>query len=221
MWEPQFAPFASHYHVLAPQLIGPDGLLGDTPFTLSTAASAVAEVIRARGGARPAHLCGLSLGAMVALQVYQQEHELVASLALSAGQVHPNPLLMGIQRVIMVGVPERQFEDSTPAFFKARYPALIEVARAEGRRIGKQGFIRITHEVGQADYRRLLAEIAVPTLVLCGSRDRVNLPAARQLRANIPHATLYVAPEAGHVWNLEQPDLFNQTLLSFWREHAH
>jgi 3-oxoadipate enol-lactonase len=216
MWEPQFAPFAERYHVLAPQLIGPGGSLGDAPFTLSAAAAAVAALVRTHG-ALPVHLCGLSLGAMVALQVYQQDPDIVASLALSGGQVHPNPLLMGVQRVIMAAIPERQFTDSMPTFFKERYPTLVEVAQAEGKRIGKRGIIQVTHEVGRADYRRLLPNITVPTLVMCGSRDRVNLPASKYMKTRVPQASLYVVPDAGHEWNLEQPDVFTQTLLTFWQ----
>jgi 3-oxoadipate enol-lactonase len=156
---------------------------------------------------------------MVGLQLYQQHPGLVASLALSGGQVHPNPLLMRIQDAIMACVPERQFVESVPPFFKKRYPALTTLAQTEGRRVGKRGIIRVTRAMGRADYRRLLPEIAVPTLVLCGSRDRVNLPAARLLQAHIPGASLYIVPDAGHVWNLEQPDLFTQKLFAFWHEH--
>lgn len=55
------------------------------------------------------------------------------------------------------------------------------------------------------------------TLVLCGDRDRVNLPAARSLAAGIPHARLAVIPGAGHLWNLTEPDVFSATVGDFFR----
>ena len=53
------------------------------------------------------------------------------------------------------------------------------------------------------------------TLVLCGSRDRVNLPAARRLAAEIPHARLLVVSGAGHEWNARDPARFTAVLGEF------
>lgn len=214
MWQPQLAPLAARYHVLAPDLPGTGAAVDQGPFTLARAAAAVAALIRTRGGGR-AHVCGLSVGAMVALQLAQAAPETLASLTLSAGQVHANPLLMIAQRVVMGFVPERAFTESLPAAFERGYPDMVEAARASARRTGKRGVLAVIHAAARADLRRALPRIAVPTLVLCGGDDRLNLPAARQIAAAIPGATLRVIPGAGHVWNLEQPEVFTRTLLEF------
>jgi pimeloyl-ACP methyl ester carboxylesterase len=57
--------------------------------------------------------------------------------------------------------------------------------------------------------------VAVPTLVLCGSKDRPNIPLSRELAAGIPGAELQIAPGANHLWNLQQPEAFNQILAAF------
>lgn len=211
MWLPQLPLFAASYHVLAPRLLGTDGT---SPFTFEHAATALADLIQAQN-CGPAHICGLSLGAITALQLYQQAPETVASLTLSGCQVHPNPVLMGIQELVMRILPERQLISSVPAFFRKQYPELVELGVAEGSRLGKKGLIHTARAIGQIDFRRLLPTITVPTLVLCGGNDRPNLPAAHQLSTHIPQAQLRIVPNVGHVWSLEQPKTFAHMVLEF------
>ena len=62
----------------------------------------------------------------------------------------------------------------------------------------------------------MLASIQVPTLVMVGSEDGLTPPTmAEQLRAGIRGARLEVLPGAGHLSNLEQPEVFNRALRSF------
>lgn len=46
----------------------------------------------------------------------------------------------------------------------------------------------------------------MPTLVLCRSKDRSNVPLSRELAAGIPAAELRIVPGATHLWNLQQPE---------------
>src|SRR5678815_1868431 len=56
-----------------------------------------------------------------------------------------------------------------------------------------------------------LAEIAVPALILCGSEDSITpLVQSEFLLRNIKGSTMQSIPGAGHLSNLEQPELFNQ-----------
>ena len=65
------------------------------------------------------------------------------------------------------------------------------------------------------DLRGRLGEVAVPTLVTCGARDRANLGPSREIAAGVPSAELRIVPEAVHLWNLQQPELFNETVAEF------
>ncbi|UNX53693.1 alpha/beta fold hydrolase [Georgenia sp. TF02-10] len=165
----------------------------DVPFSLVQAARSLGDELDRRGIAA-AHLCGLSLGAMVATRFALDYPERTASLTLSAGQAHPNRLLMGIQNVIMRILPER---------FVAP-PGM-----------SRQTLLDVLGVLGATDFRPELPRIAVPTLVLCGSKDRPNLPAARQLASAIPGAELQVVPGAGHEWNTQLPQEFSARLNEF------
>jgi pimeloyl-ACP methyl ester carboxylesterase len=67
----------------------------------------------------------------------------------------------------------------------------------------------------------MLANLKVPTLVICGAADLATPPSiARMIAAKIPAAELVVAPEAGHSVYWEQPELFNRAVLSFIAKHG-
>ncbi len=66
------------------------------------------------------------------------------------------------------------------------------------------------------DQRAALGRIAVPTLLLAGSRDR-SAPAAgmERMAARIPGARCVVLDGVGHLANLERPAEFNAAVLGF------
>jgi pimeloyl-ACP methyl ester carboxylesterase len=60
-----------------------------------------------------------------------------------------------------------------------------------------------------------LAGIQVPTLVIVGANDTAFLAAADYMTAKIPNAAKVVIPDAGHSSNIDQPEIFNQSVISF------
>jgi pimeloyl-ACP methyl ester carboxylesterase len=82
--------------------------------------------------------------------------------------------------------------------------------------MSKQKMLQILRDVAAIDFRHELPAITAPTLVLCGGRDRPNLPAARKLADAIPGADLQVVPGAGHEWNTQLPDEFATRLNDFY-----
>ena len=60
-----------------------------------------------------------------------------------------------------------------------------------------------------------LAGIDVPTLVVVGAEDEPFLAAANYIAGKVPSAELAVITGAGHACNIDQPGLFNATLIDF------
>jgi non-heme chloroperoxidase len=85
------------------------------------------------------------------------------------------------------------------------------------------GFVIIVPpHVGQEWFSRtvdnddVLSGLRVPVLITHGAEDEVVLlKAAEQHKALIPHATLSVYPNVGHLPFFEQPDRFNHKLRRF------
>jgi pimeloyl-ACP methyl ester carboxylesterase len=90
-----------------------------------------------------------------------------------------------------------------------------QAAAEDFRRCGKRTFLAGLRELAGLDLRPRLSQVGVPTLVLCGSKDRVNIPLSRELAAGIPTAELRIVPGATHLWNLQQPETFNHTITAF------
>jgi pimeloyl-ACP methyl ester carboxylesterase len=62
---------------------------------------------------------------------------------------------------------------------------------------------------------RELSALHVPTLVIVGEEDAPALPGSRDLARLIPHASLVLIPGAGHIANLQKPQLFNTVMNEF------
>src|SRR5262249_52978441 len=66
------------------------------------------------------------------------------------------------------------------------------------------------------DSTPLLASIHVPTLIVVGEEDAVTPPSlSEDLHHNIGGSELVRIPRAGHLSNLEQPEVFNAALAAF------
>ena len=102
-WNAQIAGLPEGLTGIAPRIAGLTDA-DDEGFSLSAAAAAVRDELDRRGVER-AHLCGLSLGGMVATRFAIDYPDRVSSLVLSGSQVHPNPALMRVQNAIMRLLP--------------------------------------------------------------------------------------------------------------------
>lgn len=192
MWQPQIEQLSPRYHLLVPDLPGAGESPG--PFVLEAVSAAIGDQLR-RTGIERVHACGLSLGAMVGLHLAATQRDLVASLVLSGVQLRPPPVLMMVQIGIMRLTP---------------WKLLGAEDAAEKRQV--MDLIRAAHRV---DLRVASTQVKAPTLVLCGAKDRASLRAARRAATTIPHATFTVVPGAGHQWNGQLPEVFNDALGTF------
>jgi len=214
MWLPQFQPLSEHFHILAPDLPGFARSSSLGPFTLVGAADHILGLIKKR--CRPTvHLCGLSLGAMVALQLSISAPDIFASLTLSGAQVNPPRILLMAQRLIFTAMPERILLKAVSSDIPGMNDFMADAACEDVFLTGKQGLVQALNEVAQANFRPMIHSIRQPTLIVCGSRDRANLPAAHELASEIPGARLRIFPNAGHVLNVEMPVQFTAGLQEF------
>lgn len=60
-----------------------------------------------------------------------------------------------------------------------------------------------------------LEAISIPTLILIGDEDEPCIEPSVFMKRHIPRSGLAVFPQSGHTINLEEPGLFNRTILDF------
>jgi pimeloyl-ACP methyl ester carboxylesterase len=70
------------------------------------------------------------------------------------------------------------------------------------------------------DRLAVLQRLKVPALIITGEHDTLMpLPTSQAMADAMPGARLVVLPGAGHLTNLEVPELFNRTVQLFMQEH--
>ncbi len=138
----------------------------------------------------------------------------VNSLVLSAGVAYP-PRWFALQRAVGRLIPESLLARMLAGTYSGGTAERLQPAREDFRSCGKGTYLAGLREISGIDLRPRLARIAVPTLVLCGSKDRANVPFSRELAAGIPSGELRIVPDATRLWNLQQPEAFNRLVAEF------
>lgn len=175
-------------------------------------------------GIHRAHICGLSLGGVIAIAMHAAAQDRCASLILAdTFAVHPEG-----QAIFKRGVAASR-DMGMPALAEARAGALLGSAATEAikrevidtmSRIDRAAYVLGARAVWLADQRKRVAAINVPTLVLCGDEDAITpLALSQVLASEIEGASLVIIEQSGHLANLEQPGAFNEALESFLGSH--
>lgn len=209
-WAGQVVGLSDRHRVVAEDLPGHGQAEG--PFTLGRGVESVRHAIDEAGGT--GQVVGISGGAVVALLTCLEHPAQVSSLVLSAGVACP-PRWFALQRAMSRITPEPLLARMLAGTYSGGTPEHVQAAAEDFRRCGKSTFLAGLREISRIDLRPRLGEVAVPTLVLCGSKDRPNIPLSRELAAGIPGAELRIVPDATHLWNLQQPEAFNVTVAEF------
>lgn len=147
----------------------------------------------------PVHLCGLSLGGILALNYALDFPEKVKTLVL-IGTPHKVPrAAFALQNVVFRLLPKSTF--ASMAF-------------------DKQDTFALGNSMKNLDFSGRVGAIQCPTLLLCGEKDGANLKSARFLAQNIPGAELQILQHTGHVVNEEAPAVLAEHLNAFYAAHS-
>lgn len=218
MWRPQVERLAG-YHCIVPDLPEQGRSAHVAPFDIEDAARRVEELIEERCRVGRAHLVGLSLGGAVALTVARRRPDLL-------GRVIVSGTAAGIGR--MLGLLMKW-----SAFLYRRLDAerLVKLTVRQLRIPPEySGMLRQDLAVGATDaFNRHVAEAlmtlklptanTVPLLVAVGEQETWYAKrAARQIVRVVPQARGVLVPGAGHVWNLQHPDLFTDMVRAWCEE---
>lgn len=133
----------------------------------------------------PLRICGLSLGALLAIDFAIRYGDKVASLVLIGTQYKVPSLLIDFQNLIFCCMPNKAFESMG---------------------LSKSNTIKLAHSMRSLDFTAQLSGIHCPVNILCGEKDSANLKASKKLSEILPKATLQIVPGAGHEINKDAPE---------------
>lgn len=228
MWQPQLDALAAHVRVIAPDLRG-FGRAGTAPLprTLDEHADDLAALLDARSIPR-ATLLGLSMGGYIALAFVRRHPSRLSGLILADTRASADTpeARQGRDRAIALvrssGV-EALIEELLPKLLVSGPDSeLARKVRDIARSQSPEGVVAaLTAMRDRLDATELLHTIAVPTLVLVGSEDRLTtVSEVRAMAEKLPNATVVELQGAGHLSNLEAPEAFNQAVLRFLRRQS-
>ncbi|MCG5241506.1 3-oxoadipate enol-lactonase [Azospirillum doebereinerae] len=181
-------------------------------YTMDTLADDAAALLDALGIAR-AHVCGLSIGGMMAQRLAVKAPERVRGLVLcdTAGLIGPPSVwaerIAAIRARGMASIAEGVMARWFTEGFRTERPDQIRGYVAMLGRTTEDGYVGCAMAIRDADLRADNARIAAPTLVVVGERDLATPPAlAEELAAGIPGARFALLPDAAHIPCVERPD---------------
>lgn len=141
------------------------------------------------------HLCGLSLGGILALNFALDHPQKVKTLVLIGTPYKVPKATFLFQNMIFRFLPESVFE--TMAF-------------------DKKDTFALGNTMKNLDFSDRLINIQCPTLILCGKKDNANIRSARFLSQNIKSAKLKIVEDAGHVVSEENPKALANILTEYY-----
>ena len=145
----------------------------------------------------PIHLCGLSLGGILALQYALDFPDKVKTLVL-IGTPHKMPkVMLAVQNIVFRFLPKSVFDNME---------------------FSKKDIFTLEKSMKDLDFRGKVKNIACPTLSVCGKNDSANMKSALYFSENIPGAKLEILENTGHIVNEENPGALAKLLDEFFAD---
>jgi 3-oxoadipate enol-lactonase len=231
-WAFQMPALAPSYRVIAPDNRGAGQTeQPDAPYSIAGMADDVAGLLDALGIAR-AHVCGASMGGMIAQELALRHPARMRTLQLHCTLARPDAygshLVEALLRVraredreewaraMLPWIISRKTAQERPDFVQL----MLQRALENPYPTSLAGLRRQAEAIGGHDTLERLHAIRVPTLVTVGSDDILVPPTfSREIHARIPGADFALISDAGHVHFLEQPQAFNEAMLGFLAKH--
>ena len=223
-WDAQLEALADDYRCVAWDMPGYGVSEPLAEFSLAAAADSAAMLIDRLGGS--AHVVGLSMGGMIALQLALRHPECVRSLSLvdtspAFGLDGTDPAAWRAARLAPLEAGAQISEFAEPVLRGVMGPnpdpAAVDAAVASMLRVPISGLMQTIAALPDHDVRDRLSTINAPTLVVVGELDEETPPAySEALVAGIPGARLEVIPGVGHLTPFEAPAALSRLL----RDHV-
>ncbi len=225
-WEPQVKFFGERgYSVAAIDMRG-SGLSQSRnqnglalPITIADFAADVHELILALGFQR-AHWVGNSMGGVIIMEAFRQQFPTIAKAVLcNTFAKHPDSAMLlprpanalktkSLAEFAVERIPFAHRHDIAPEILEASIRAMATK--------DVETYLLSWRETWSQDYRSILPNIRVPSLVITGSLDKITPSAlGLEIAGLIPDAAYHEIQNANHLSNVDQAEEFNREVWEF------
>jgi len=227
MWREQLGGLASRFTVIAPDLRG----FGSSDVTEGTVsmqqhADDLAALLDVLEIEEPAIFCGLSMGGYVGWQFWRHHRDRLAALiacdtrAIADGvdaahqrRATAENVLRGDMSELAGGMLPKLFSE----FTRSANPQLVKATEQVMLSAPRKGVAAALRGMAERpDVTGWLGEIDVPTLLVCGTEDKIStVDEMRGIASAIPGARFVEIAAAGHMAPLEQGAAVNEAIAGF------
>jgi pimeloyl-ACP methyl ester carboxylesterase len=233
LWQDQWIALADTAQVIVPDLRG-HGESGSSsaPHTMDNFAHDCFDLLDKLAITKPPLVCGLSMGGYIAMAMLRMHPERIAGLILTATRSAADTTDAKVKRDKTILLAQTQgaqpiIDSMLPYLLSpitlSTSPGIVETVKMIMASISVNTIVKDLQGLrDRLDSTALLTESRKPTLILHGADDQIVPKAeAQALQHAIPDAELVIIPDAGHLPNLEQPQLFNTAIRQFIRIFIH
>lgn len=147
----------------------------------------------------PVHLCGISLGGILALNYALDFPEKTKTLILIGTPYKVPKAAFAFQNMIFRFLPKSVFENMA---------------------FDKKDTFALGNSMKSLDFSSRVQNIKCPALIICGKKDNANMKSAYYLAQNIKNAELKIIENVGHVVNEEDPETLAKILDDYYRSYS-
>jgi len=231
MWDAQIEELSEDYYCITYDIRGlGESPAGDGQFTMESFVDDLKTIIIELKLKMPV-LCGSSMGGYISLRAMERMDERFRALILcdtkaladdNAGKIKR---AKGIKSINENGVENfveqfvlNCFSENFMIKNNPEYEEVLIRSKSNGP-IGVKGCLLAM--AGRTDTTDYLPNILIPTLIICGEKDKLTPPRVMKSMADqINNSEFHVIDRSGHMAPIEAADIVNEMMRSFLTEYS-
>lgn len=231
-WRKQIEAFSKDYHLLLVDLPGHAGSASSSmhrsKYDFEWISGSIWDVVDCYTK-NPIHVVAVSLGSIIAMQMYEQRPHGIASLLFAGPIVSLNVKLRLLARAGLVIAKIIGFRNFYSLMAKIILPR-------KNHKKSREIFVRESKFLSIEEYRKWTAmygrylddtlrklfsfQPQVPMLIMVGGQDHLFLKPTIRYVEQFESVTLEIVQRCGHLVSLEKSDIFNNKCLDFLRSFS-
>jgi 3-oxoadipate enol-lactonase len=221
-WNNQFE-FADQYELIIPDLRGHGEHTTNKDISIPHFARDIISLLKELR-IENAHICGLSMGGMVAQEIYRLAPHMCRSLLL-VSTYHYMPkrlakLLITYRKARSLSTRPSMSKDTAARISFSSWNNKTFEEFHQFYKPNHDVFLKSVQACLQVNNQKLLPKINIPTLIIGGQYDSV-IPVWMQLfmHKKIRHSEFVIFKNTGHIAKLESKETFNRIVRNFLKKH--
>jgi len=228
IWFKQLRDFKKHFNILLLDLRGHGNSQPNLKeafhdkYTFDSITDDIVEVIN-HEGIEKSHFIGISLGTILIRNLAERYPERVQSMIMGGAILKLN---FRSQVLMRLGI---LFKSVVPYLWLYKFFAFV-IMPNKNHRESRSLFVREAKKLYQKEFIRWFrltseinpllrffrsVDIKIPTLYVMGEEDYLFLPSVQKVVQAHQASSLHVIQDCGHVVNVEQPAVFNETVIAY------